>query len=84
MDKLGTDAINKIIADPHVLDELKLRKAVKDSLVDNLRANQGMDQIIIGLNDLGFGANLSSAIFDKYGKKLCILLMKILTNSLLR
>ncbi len=69
VDKLGTDAINKIIADPHVLDELKLRKAVKDSLVDNLRARQGMDQIIIGLNDLGFGANLSSAIFDKYGEE---------------
>lgn len=69
VDKLGTDVINKIIADPHVLDELKLRKAVKDSLVDNLRANQGMDEIIIGLNDLGFGANLSSAIFDKYGEE---------------
>ena len=69
VDKLGTDAINKIIADPHVLDKLKLRKAVKDSLVDNLRANQGMDKIIIGLNDLGFGANLSSAIFDKYGEE---------------
>ncbi|MCC4323383.1 ATP-dependent RecD-like DNA helicase [Limosilactobacillus reuteri] len=69
VDKLGTDAINKIIADPHVLDELKLRKTIKDSLVDNLRANQGMDQIIIGLNDLGFGANLSSAIFDKYGEE---------------
>ncbi|MCD7129675.1 ATP-dependent RecD-like DNA helicase [Limosilactobacillus agrestis] len=69
VDKLGTDAINKIVADPHVLDELKLRKAIKDSLVDNLRANQGMDQIIIGLNDLGFGANLSSAIFDKYGEE---------------
>lgn len=69
VDKLGTDAINKIIADPHVLDKLKLRKVVKDSLVDNLRANQGMDEIIIGLNDLGFGANLSSAIFDKYGEE---------------
>ena len=69
VDKLGTDAINKIIVDPHVLDKLKLRKAVKDSLVDNLRANQGMDEIIIGLNDLGFGANLSSAIFDKYGEE---------------
>ncbi len=69
VDKLGTDAINKIVADPHVLDELKLRKTIKDSLVDNLRANQGMDQIIIGLNDLGFGANLSSAIFDKYGEE---------------
>ena len=45
------------------------KRQVKDSLVDNLRANQGMDQIIIGLNDLGFGANLSSAIFDKYGEE---------------
>ena len=69
VDKLGTDAINKIIADPHILDELKLRKTIKDSLVDNLGANQGMEQIIIGLNDLGFGANLSSAIFDKYGEE---------------
>jgi exodeoxyribonuclease V alpha subunit len=67
VDELGTGAIDKIVADPHVLDKLKLRQAVKDSLVDNLRANQGMDQIIIGLNDLGFGSNLSSAIFDKYG-----------------
>ncbi|MBB1078556.1 ATP-dependent RecD-like DNA helicase [Limosilactobacillus sp. STM2_1] len=65
--ELGTDAIDKIVADPHVLDKLKLRKVVKTALIDNLRANQGMDQIIIGLNNLGFGANLSSAIFDKYG-----------------
>lgn len=64
---LGNDAVDKIIADPHVLDQLKLRPAARDSLIENLQANQGMDQIIIGLNDLGFGANLSSAIFDKYG-----------------
>lgn len=64
---LGNDAINKITADPHVLDPLKLRQKVRQSLVENLQANQGMDQIIIGLNDLGFGSNLSSAIFDKYG-----------------
>lgn len=69
VDQLGTGAIDKIVADPHVLDSLKLRQAVKDTLIDNLRANQGMDQIIIGLNEFGFGANLSSAIFDKYGEE---------------
>ncbi|MCI1975654.1 MAG: ATP-dependent RecD-like DNA helicase [Limosilactobacillus sp.] len=67
VDKLGTHAIDKINADPHVLDGLKLRETVRSSLVENLNANQGMDQIIIGLNDLGFGSNLSSAIFDHYG-----------------
>ncbi|WP_267201391.1 SF1B family DNA helicase RecD2 [Limosilactobacillus kribbianus] len=67
VDTLGTNAIEKITADPHVLDALNLRHGVKQSLVENLNASQGMDQIIIGLNDLGFGSNLSSAIFDKYG-----------------
>lgn len=67
VDQLGVHAIDKINADPHILDKLKLRAAVRTSLVENLNANQGMDQIIIGLNDLGFGSNLSSAIFDRYG-----------------
>lgn len=67
VDQLGIHAIDKITADPHILDGLKLREAIRTSLVENLNANQGMDQIIIGLNDLGFGSNLSSAIFDRYG-----------------
>lgn len=67
VDRLGVHAIDKITADPHVLDGLKLREAVRTSIVENLNANQGMDQIIIGLNDLGFGSNLSSSIFDRYG-----------------
>lgn len=67
VESLGIHAIDKINADPHILDKLKLREAVRTSLVENLNANQGMDEIIIGLNDLGFGSNLSSAIFDRYG-----------------
>ncbi|MDO4903316.1 MAG: ATP-dependent RecD-like DNA helicase [Limosilactobacillus sp.] len=67
VDELGTDAIQKISDDPHVLDKLKLRLAVKKSIIDNLNANQGMDQIIIGLNDYGFGNNLITSIVDRYG-----------------
>lgn len=67
VDTLGTDAIAKINQDPHVLDTITLRHGVKQSIIENLQASQGMDEIIIGLNDLGFGSNLSSAIFDKYG-----------------
>lgn len=67
VDTLGNNAIDKITKDPHVLDDLTLRHGIKQTIVDSLQANQGMDQIIIGLNDLGFGSNLSSKIFDKYG-----------------
>ena len=68
VDVHGTGAIDKISADPHVLDGLKLRSAVKKSIIDNLQANQGLDQVIIGLNDYGFGSNLISAIVDHYGE----------------
>ncbi len=68
VDVLGTGAIDKISADPHVLDGLKLRSAVKKLIIDNLQANQGLDQVIIGLNDYGFGSNLISAIVDHYGE----------------
>ena len=67
VDALGTDAIDKISADPHVLDDLKLRTAVKKSIIENLQASQGLDQVIIGLNDYGFGSNLISTIVDRYG-----------------
>lgn len=68
VDALGTGAIDKISADPYVLDGLKLRSAVKKSIIDNLQANQGLDQVIIGLNDYGFGSNLISTIVDHYGE----------------
>lgn len=68
IDALGTGAIDKISAAPHVLDGLKLRSAVKKSIIDNLQANQGLDQVIIGLNDYGFGSNLISTIVDRYGE----------------
>ncbi|AMS07928.1 exodeoxyribonuclease V subunit alpha [Limosilactobacillus oris] len=68
VDALGTGAIDKISADPHVLDGLKLRSAVKKSIIDNLQANQGLDHVIIGLNDYGFGSNLISTIVDHYGE----------------
>lgn len=69
VDSLGTNAIEKINNNPHVLDSLTLRHGIKQTVVEGLQANQGMDQIIIGLNDLGFGSNLSSSIFDKYGNE---------------
>lgn len=69
VDLLGTGAIAEITHDSSVLAPLKLRPTIIQSLVDNLTDNQGMDQIVIGLNDLGFGNSLAATIFEKYREK---------------
>lgn len=66
VDLLGTDAVKKIVNDSSVLSPLGLRPAIVQTLVDNLSDNQGMDEIIIGLNDFGFGSSLATAIFERY------------------
>lgn len=66
VDLLGVDAISKILAQPSVLDKLGLKTDVVANLVEQLRLNDGMEQVIIGLNQFGFGANLATAIFQKY------------------
>ena len=48
---------------------MKLRSAVKQSLIENLQASKGLDEVIIGLNDYGFGSNLISTIVDRYGEE---------------
>lgn len=69
VDLLGLDAINKILDDPNVLKELGLKSSLVDNLVMQLNLNDGMEQVIIGLNEFGFGATLASAIFQKYQTK---------------
>lgn len=67
VDALGNDAIAKIQKDPNVLDQVKLSKKVVQSITENLAGSAGMDNVIIGLNDYGFGTNLTSAIVERYG-----------------
>ncbi len=66
VDHLGLQAIDKIIKDPTSLDALGLKDKVKQTLIENLTENNGMDQIIIGLNSYGFGSQLTAKIFEKY------------------
>ncbi|AMV64077.1 RecD-like DNA helicase YrrC [Pediococcus damnosus] len=63
---LGTDAINKIIRDPKVLAPLKLKDTLQTELVNKLNENNGMEQIIIGLNGYGFGSQLAASIYNRY------------------
>lgn len=66
VDLLGLDAIATILADSHSLDSLGLKQTVIDNLIEQLRLNNGMEQVVIGLNQYGFGATLATAIFQKY------------------
>lgn len=66
---LGLSAIDQINQDPSVLDPLNLKAEVKQTLIDNLTSNNGVEQIIIGLNGYGFGSRLASAIFERYKDK---------------
>lgn len=66
---LGLTAIDQINQDPSVLDPLNLKTEVKQTLIDNLTSNNGVEQIIIGLNGYGFGSRLASAIFERYKEK---------------
>lgn len=67
VDKLGEDALQKIIDDPDVLKEIpKLNKQKRDTIAESIRENQAIEHIMIKLNELGFGPKLAMAIYQYY------------------
>ncbi|EOT51465.1 RecD/TraA family helicase [Enterococcus sulfureus ATCC 49903] len=67
VDAFGEQAIEKILEDPSLLQTLPhLNKKKRDMIVETLRLNHGMDQVIVGLTEYGFGSRLSFAIYQKY------------------
>ncbi|WP_125572739.1 SF1B family DNA helicase RecD2 [Levilactobacillus huananensis] len=69
VDALGTNAIELILDDSNVLAPLGLSPKIVATLVSQLQTNNGMEQIIIGLNSYGFGSTLAAAIYDRYQEK---------------
>ncbi|WP_179395292.1 SF1B family DNA helicase RecD2 [Lacticaseibacillus absianus] len=67
VDALGMGAIDQILKDEAVLTPLGLNAQKRATLVDNLTANLGMEQVIIGLNDFGFTSNMAARIYQLYG-----------------
>lgn len=63
---LGVTAIDRIIKDPTVLQPVGLSPVKQAMLVDNLKANLGMEQVIIGLNDFGFTSGMAAKIYTLY------------------
>ncbi|WP_412990107.1 ATP-dependent RecD-like DNA helicase [Pediococcus siamensis] len=73
---LGITAIDKIINDPDVLAPLHLKKELQTNLIAKLKANNGMEQIIIGLNGYGFGSQLAASIYNHYREETLDILHK--------
>ncbi|EOL43687.1 SF1B family DNA helicase RecD2 [Enterococcus caccae] len=64
---LGEDAIDRIIETPDVLKEVpQLNEKKRQTIIETIRLNHGMEQVIVGLNRYGFGSQLSFAIYQTY------------------
>ncbi|MCX2456109.1 SF1B family DNA helicase RecD2 [Lacticaseibacillus nasuensis] len=66
VDQLGVTAIDKIVKDPKTLVPTGLSPAKRDMLVNNLKANLGMEQVIIGLNEYGITGAIAAKLYTLY------------------
>lgn len=69
VDHLGEDAIEKILADESQLQSLNLTEKQKRSLLENLRSDNGMQQVVIELNHFGFGNQLTATVYNHFREK---------------
>lgn len=67
VETLGDKAISKILAQPSLLDDIpKLSGEKAKGLYDTLVEHQGLEQVMIALNQYGFGPQLSMKIYQMY------------------
>ncbi|MGM7721015.1 SF1B family DNA helicase RecD2 [Metabacillus sp. Hm71] len=67
VEKLGESAISKILQNPSILDDIpKINKEKAKQLVEALVSHQGLEQIMIALNQFGFGPQLAMKIYQAY------------------
>ncbi len=67
VDLLGEEAIDRMIAEPELLAQIPGLTAKKRTMMlETIRLNYGMDQVIVGLNRYGFGSQLAFAIYQAY------------------
>lgn len=67
VDTLGENAISKILNQPSLLDSVpKLPPEKAKMLYDTLMEHQGLEQVMVALNQYGFGPQLSMRIYQVY------------------
>jgi exodeoxyribonuclease V alpha subunit len=67
VEALGENAIGKILSDPSLLEKVpKLPADKAKSIYEALIEHQGLERVMIGLNELGFGPQISMRIYQVY------------------
>lgn len=67
VDTLGPEALTLINQDEAILDQVPhLNAKKKNIIIDGVRENYGMEQIILKLHEYGFGNQTAFAIFQQY------------------
>ncbi|EST13414.1 ATP-dependent RecD-like DNA helicase [Sporolactobacillus laevolacticus] len=67
---LGENAISEILNDPACLKTVPKLDEEKGSMIaDTLLKNEGLEKILIGLSDFGFGSQLAMKIYQAYGNE---------------
>lgn len=67
VETIGDNAIAKILNNPSLLDSVpRLSGEKAKKLYDTLVEHQGLEQVMIGLNQYGFGPQLSMKIYQLY------------------
>lgn len=67
VDLLGEKAIDRMLEEPDLLLQVPgLTPKKQQMMLETIRLNHGMDQVIVGLSQYGFGSQLSFAIYQVY------------------
>jgi len=67
VETLGENAISKILNQPSLLDSIpKLPPDKAKMLYDTLMEHQGLEQVMVALNQYGFGPQISMRIYQAY------------------
>ncbi|WAA13937.1 ATP-dependent RecD-like DNA helicase [Fervidibacillus halotolerans] len=78
VETLGEDAISRILENPSLLDTVpKLSSDKAKLLYDKLVEHQGLEKVMVALNEYGFGPQLAIKIYQTYKEKT----LEIITNN---
>ncbi|HJV17785.1 MAG TPA: ATP-dependent RecD-like DNA helicase [Bacillales bacterium] len=77
VETLGENAISKILNQPSLLDSVpKLPPEKAKLLYDTLMEHQGLEQVMVALNQYGFGPQLSMRIYQAYKEETLEIIQK--------
>lgn len=77
VETLGENAISKILNQPSLLDSVpKLPPEKAKMLYDSLMEHQGLEQVMVALNQYGFGPQLSMRIYQAYKEEALNIIQK--------